>query len=164
MDGEGFSGVDGRTTIFDYWCVDSLRKGYYSRKEMSKEEKALEKVYSQVLNIAVSEKAVTDGVFYDLMYANQQSEAYNASKIYSFFRKEKKEAMLVVVNFSEEKQEAMLTIPAHAFEFLGIVEGEKKAVNLLSGKETVLSLSSSAPTAVSVPPLSALILKFAEKK
>ena len=68
------------------------------------------------------------------------------------------------MNFSEEKQEAMLTIPAHAFEFLGIVEGEKKAVNLLSGKETVLSLSSSAPTAVSVPPLSALILKFAEKK
>ena len=164
MDGEGFSGVDGRTTIFDYWCVDSLRRGYYSRKEMTKEEKALEKVYSQVLNIAVSEKAVTDGVFYDLMYANPQSEAYNASKLYSFFRKEKKEAMLVVVNFSEEKQEAMLNVPAHAFEYLGIAEGEKKAVNLLSGKETVLSLSSSAPTAVSVPPLSAIILKFAEKK
>ena len=38
MDSEGFSGVDGRTTIFDYWCVDTLRRGYFSRKELTKEE------------------------------------------------------------------------------------------------------------------------------
>ena len=26
MDTEGFSGRDGRTTIFDYWSVDSIRR------------------------------------------------------------------------------------------------------------------------------------------
>ena len=26
MDQEGFSGVDGRTSIFDYWSVDTLRR------------------------------------------------------------------------------------------------------------------------------------------
>lgn len=26
MDSEGFSGRDGRTTIFDYWSVDTIRR------------------------------------------------------------------------------------------------------------------------------------------
>ena len=26
MDSEGFSGRDGRTTIFDYWSVDTVRR------------------------------------------------------------------------------------------------------------------------------------------
>ncbi|MFQ9996448.1 MAG: alpha-amylase family protein, partial [Hoylesella buccalis] len=29
MDAEGFSGLDGRTTIFDYWAVKSVVEGYY---------------------------------------------------------------------------------------------------------------------------------------
>ena len=41
MDAEGFSGRDGRTTIFDYWSLDSLIHGYYDRRHMPKEEKAL---------------------------------------------------------------------------------------------------------------------------
>ena len=40
MDKEGFSGVDGRTTIFDYWCVDTIRRGFYHRRKLTADEKS----------------------------------------------------------------------------------------------------------------------------
>ena len=70
MDTEGFSGKDGRTTIFDYWCVDTIRRGYYSRRELSKGERQIEKTHSQILNLATSDELFRSGSFYDLMYAN----------------------------------------------------------------------------------------------
>lgn len=42
MDREGFSGVDGRSTIFDYWCTDSVFKGFFSRSELTLEQLYLE--------------------------------------------------------------------------------------------------------------------------
>ena len=43
MDEEGFSGRDGRTTIFDYWTVDTIRRwrngGKFDGKQLTKEEK-----------------------------------------------------------------------------------------------------------------------------
>lgn len=63
MDEEGFSGRDGRTTIFDYWTVLAINHGYFNRRKLTKEEKALEQVYSKILNIALTESAVTDGLF-----------------------------------------------------------------------------------------------------
>ena len=71
MDEEGFSGRDGRTTIFDYWSVDSLIHGYSSRRQLTKEEKSIEATYKKVLNIATSENAVTGGKSIDLIYGNQ---------------------------------------------------------------------------------------------
>ena len=59
MDEEGFSGRDGRTTIFDYWTVSTINRGYFNRRNMKKDEKELEKVYSTILNIACKEKAVS---------------------------------------------------------------------------------------------------------
>ena len=82
MDVEGFSGRDGRTTIFDYWTVPALYKGYVDRRKLSKDEKALEKMYARILRIANTENAVNDGLFFDLMYANQQNagfDTYNSS-------------------------------------------------------------------------------------
>ena len=67
---EGFSGLDGRTTIFDYWSVESLRKGYYDRKKLSVGQKELENAYSVVLKLANNEAAIREGDFYDLMYVN----------------------------------------------------------------------------------------------
>ena len=67
MDKEGFSGRDGRTTIFDYWCVDTLRRGYFNRRLLHKDEKMLEAAYKQILTLTNSERAVSEGQFYDLM-------------------------------------------------------------------------------------------------
>lgn len=174
MDAEGFSGCDGRTTIFDYWCVDTLRKGYYARKELTKEEKALEKIHSQVLNIAISETAVTDGLFYDLMYVNPSSDCFNAERHYAFLRSNVKEVktrgrgknklqgevLLIVANFSDEPSSLSVNIPQHAFDFLNIPQGDFKATDLLTGKQQPLSLSAAAPAKFAVPAQSGTILKI----
>ena len=86
MDKEGFSGLDGRTTIFDYWTVPTLYNGYVNRRKLSEDEKALEKTYSLLLNMANNEKAVSNGLFFDLMYANQDGNLFNQSKQSAFLR------------------------------------------------------------------------------
>lgn len=160
MDAEGFSGCDGRTTIFDYWCVDTIRKGYYARKEMTKEEKSIEKQHIQILNIASTEKAVTDGLFYDLMYVNPWSDDFHADRLYAFIRKSGNDALLIVANFSDEAQDIKLNIPAHAFEYLKMKETDVEATELLTNKKQKLTLSASAPASFKVPALSGVIYKF----
>ena len=45
MDSEGFSGRDGRTTIFDYWSVDTIRRwrngGKFDGKMLTEDQKHL---------------------------------------------------------------------------------------------------------------------------
>ena len=74
MDEEGFSGRDGRTTIFDYWAVDTVRrwrnKGRFDDKQLTAEECSLRDFYSKVLTLCNEVTALREGDFYDLMYVN----------------------------------------------------------------------------------------------
>lgn len=160
MDEEGFSGKDGRTTIFDYWCVDTIRRGYYDRRKLTKEEKALEAMHSKVLNIATSERAVSEGQFYDLMYVNPLSADFNPQYQYAFLRSTGEETLLVVANFSGEAADIKVNIPQHAFDFLNVREGEYVANELLSGKEVNIALSATEAVPVSVPALSGIVIKI----
>ena len=137
MDKEGFSGLDGRTTIFDYWTVLSLYNGYVSRRCLSSDERNLEKTYSKVLNIAITEKAVSNGLFFDLMYANNCRHGFNPDKHYAFLRKCDHEVLLVVANFSDIDTECEVLIPAHAFEYLGLPEKTVHAKDLLSDEKSL---------------------------
>lgn len=160
MDSEGFSGEDGRTTIFDYWCVDTLRRGYFSRRELTKDEKALEKIHSQILNIASSERAVTDGMFYDLMYANPASDKFDANRMYAFLRKHEDETLLVIANFSDTPQKASVCIPRHAIDFLELAEGRHTAAELLTGKAQEIVVSADEPLQTLVPALSGVVIRW----
>ena len=113
MDQEGFSGHDGRTTIFDYWALIP-------------QSSTLTALYAKVLNIARTEKAVTDGQMFDVMYVNRQYE-----RQYAFLRKAGKEMLLVVANFDDQTVNMQLTVPDHAFSFLEIREKVYKAEDLL---------------------------------
>ena len=124
---EGFSGLDGRTTIFDYWSVESLRKGYYDRKKLSVGQKELENAYSVVLNLANNEAAIREGDFYDLMYVNESV----GDDVFAFLRKKDKELILVVANFSDRMDMFNIVIPSHAFDWLGIPEDEYNAEELI---------------------------------
>lgn len=161
MDKEGFSGLDGRTTIFDYWTVPTLYNGYVNRRKLSEDEKALEKTYSLLLNMANNEKAVSNGLFFDLMYANQDGNLFNQSKQYAFLRKYANEVLLVVVNFSQEETECSVCLPHHAFEYLGIPEKTVTASDLLSkGDTTSFELKAGSVIKMSVPWYGGKIYKF----
>ncbi len=153
MDKEGFSGIDGRTTIFDYWSVGTLMRS--AGRKLKKEEKALKDVYDKILNIARQEKSVCEGSFFDLMYVNGQSQ-----RQYAFLRHAANEVLLVVVNFDEIPVVMDVMIPTHAFDFLGLEEKEVSATDLLTGDKLNLSLKRDEAVTLSLPPLGANILKF----
>ena len=153
MDEEGFSGKDGRTTIFDYWCVDTLARA--ELQKLTKEEKALKAMYDKVLNIARSEKSVAEGASFDLMYVNQQYQHQ-----YAFLRKSDTEVLLVVANFEEQSADMDVTIPAHAFDYLQIKEKNTIATDLLSGKKKRIVLRRDETVSMQLPPLGAVVLKF----
>lgn len=133
MDKEGFSGCDGRSTIFDYWTVDAVYRGYFERAALTESAQQLESVYSQILNLARKEKAFREGEMFDLMYANGENGDFNPHRQFAFLRKKDDELILVVANFSAEKASLRVVIPSHAFDFFGIEEGMRTGEELLSG-------------------------------
>ncbi len=153
MDEEGFSGCDGRTTIFDYWSVDTLVRA--AEGKLTENEQALAQVYHKVLNIAQKEKAITDGKMFDLMYANQQ---YGAQ--YAFMRGSDKNLLLVVVNFEDVAVRMPVTIPSHAFDYLNIQEKAYTATDLLTDAKQEVTLQRDASVLVELPARGAVVLKL----
>ena len=162
MDEEGFSGRDGRTTIFDYWSVDSLIHGYSSRRQLTKEEKSIEATYKKVLNIATSENAVTEGKFFDLMYVNPTSADFNADRQYVFLRSNEDDLMIVLANFSDENSDCKINIPQHAFNYLNLKQGIMEGTDLLNGENIAITLSDTDPLKLSVEAWSGRVIKISK--
>ena len=156
MDREGFSGWDGRTSIFDYWSVDSIRHGYFDLAKKTPEERQLMAAYRQVMRIAGREKAVTDGAMFDLMYVN----THFAEEQFAFIRKVGREMLLVAVNFSDLSVCREVTIPAHAFDFLNIPAGTFTATELLTGVAKDFTLTPDGSIPVDIPDYGGVIYKF----
>ena len=133
MDREGFSGNDGRTTIFDYWSVDTLCRA--AQKKLTADEESLFDIHQKTMLLARQEKAVTDGVFFDLMYVNGHLE-----RQYAFLRYAQGELLLVVVNFEDRDVVTDVNIPAHAFDYLDIKEKVVISTDLLSKERLAMSL------------------------
>ena len=165
MDSEGFSGRDGRTTIFDYWSVDTIRRwrngGKFDGKMMTDNQKHLYAIYQRILTLCNEEKAISQGDFFDLMYANVNGWRFNEHKQYTFLRKSGRELLLFVVNFDHISADLAINIPSHAFDFLQIPQMEQyRTVDLLTGKEENISLLPYKATEISVEGYSGKILKI----
>lgn len=163
MDAEGFSGRDGRTTIFDYWCVDTIRRGYFDRRHLTQDEMHLQLKYQQILHIANREAAVREGEFFDLMYVNPQTWKFNPRHEYAFLRKFEDEVLLVVANFGPDRINTSVNIPAHAFDFLGLPEKEVRAIDLLTGQEMNIELKKDGAVDMDLRPYTGRIYKFSTK-
>ena len=165
MDEEGFSGRDGRTTIFDYWTVDTIRRwrsgGKYDGKLLTQAEKKLQSFYSTLLNLCNKEKAVREGEFFDLTYANLEGVVFNEHRQYAFFRKAGKELLFIVVNFDEKPAAPCVKIPTHAFDYLGIpFKDAYKAKDLLTGNTETLVMAPDQCTQILIEGFGAKILKI----
>lgn len=163
MDTEGFSGRDGRTTIFDYWCVDTIRRGYFDRRHLTQDEMHLQLKYQQILHIANREAAVREGEFFDLMYVNPQTWKFNPRHEFAFLRKFEDEVLLVVVNFGGDRVNTSVNIPAHAFDYLGLPEKEVRAIDLLTGEEMNIDLKKDGAVDIDLRPYTGRIYKFSIK-
>lgn len=166
MDAEGFSGLDGRTTIFDYWAVKSLQdwsdKGKFDGKLLSDEQQALRALYQKLLNLSLTEPAIAKGKMYDLQYANFNNPTYNTEKHVAFFRQYKDDIILIVVNFDHSPGEISVHIPQEAFEYLALDASSKITWQDLMDESYQLFLNSFANNQVeiSVPAHTGRILKL----
>lgn len=160
MDAEGFSGRDGRTTIFDYWSVDSVNKAYFRPSKLPRDQWQLMQDYCTLLRLANHEKAVRKGQTFDLMYVNNMSWQFNPNAQYAFLRKQDKDLLLVVANFSSSPVGVGVMIPDHAFKFLGLPEKKTYGVNLLTGVRQPVVLKANDVVDVSLPANGAVVLKI----
>ncbi|WP_462319234.1 alpha-amylase family protein [Marinilabilia sp.] len=124
MEAEGFSGSDGRTSIYDYWSlplIQSWEKGIEGGKtELPEDVKELRAFYSEILNLAQSEPAIRQGKFYDLMWSNIRNPRFNCSSIYAYLRYTVGQLLLIVANFADKDLEYRLQVPSHFFEMAGL--------------------------------------------
>ena len=153
MDKEGFSGCDGRTTIFDYWSVDTMVRA--ANRKYTIREKYIYDMYRKVMTLAQKEKAITQGEMFDLMYANGHLQ-----RQYAFIRKHGGEAILVIANFADQATTVNVNIPAHAFDYLGLSEKNSQVTDLLTDAKFRLHFKRDEAVVVEVPQNGAAILKF----
>lgn len=165
MDCEGFSGRDGRTTIFDYWSIDSIRRwsnhGRFNGHLLSNKEKELHRFYRQLLTLCNSEAAISKGTFFDLMYVNQGGWLMDEHKQYAFLRKYGNEILLVVVNFSDMPVHVGVNVPQHAFDCLQMPSmADCEAKDLLDAKSCRISFMPTKAIALDLPANGGRILKI----
>jgi glycosidase len=116
---EGFSGDDGRTTMFDFWAVEEMQnwiKGDFSTKKLSAQEKEIYTFYKKILTWVSKDEVIKTGSFHDLQYLNQNAE-YKPASTYSFLRYTKNKIYLLVFNFDKTNTlNAPIQLPASVFE------------------------------------------------
>ena len=165
MDEEGFSGKDGRTSIFDYWSMDSVRRwannGRFDGKLLSDEQCLLRDYYKKILHIAGNEKAILKGSFYGLAYCNKDNRYFPAEQMMAYLRKYENELILVFINFDNKEHHFRINLPKEAFDFLKIPDNTvSKAKELISGKESICALTYTCPFQESIAPHMVKLLKF----
>lgn len=153
MDKEGFSGLDGRTTIFDYWSIDTLCRATWNT--LNEDEKKLYELHQKVLRIANKEQSICNGAFFDLMYANNHLD-----RQYVFIRRYESELLLIAVNFDTRDVCIGVNIPEHAFNFLNMEEAKVQATDLLTSKKKTYELKKDSPIAIQLGASGAVVMKM----
>ena len=157
MDEEGFSGRNGRTTIYDYWSMESMRALHHPVL-LSEEQQELRERYRRLLEVA-RYPVFHHGLFFDLMYA--VSDRLDPCKQYAFLRYRPGRLALVVANFADHSVDLALPIPEHAFETLRCPQGKScRQLDLGTGEEVVVTLESDRPYRIKVRPHDYSVLLF----
>lgn len=120
---EGFSGEDGRTTIFDYWGVPEHQKWMNNRKfdggMLSVSQKELRSFYQRLLSFTLENEAIVRGKLLDLQPLNKNNTSNSYEKIYPYLRFTDKEKLLIITNFNDYPlNKISLNIPQAALKAL----------------------------------------------
>lgn len=158
---EGFSGADGRTSIFDYYSVPEhqkwLNNGAYDGGQLSESQRVLRFFYSRLLNTVKRSPAICEGKFYELMMANEHSQGFN-QQLYLYLRYTNNQRILVAVNFNRQNQPIRIKIPDELLNELTI-SGEITFTDLLSdSKFTAANIKEGLP--ITLPAMGGVMLEF----
>lgn len=139
MDAEGFSGRDGRTTIFDYWSLDSLQRlerGGWGDSYLSPDEAALLAGYRFLGRVAQHPLVLTGG-YYGLPVRSLGGQGL------AFVRYAEGRLLLCLLSLGAEVDKLQVSLPEDFLAAAGISEGAAyRAVDLAEGGTQLLSLTS----------------------
>lgn len=160
---EGFSGEDGRTTMFDYWGVPEHQKwvngGMYDGGLLSDEQRQLRQFYGDILTLARDNKAIVSGEYADLT-AHNINAGNISGNIATFARFEGEEKLVIVANFSNQTEHIKIQIPGTVAEAMGLQTDAKYVGRDLLRSGFDIGLDSSFTFEADVPAYNAFIFKI----
>ncbi|MHA8089327.1 alpha-amylase family glycosyl hydrolase [Aquirufa antheringensis] len=119
---EGFNEADDRTTMFDFYRVDThqrwLNGGKFDGGKLTAAEKEIDSFYNELLAWINSSEVIQKGKFFDLQYA--QNTAYPKDKVYAYLRYTDKGRNLIICNFDSVNHDFNIEIPTLAMDMMGI--------------------------------------------
>lgn len=158
---EGFSGNDGRTSIFDYWGVPEHQKwlngGQMDGGELSDDQKKLRDFYSRLLNLVRNNEALKSGEFWELMLANEHQQGFD-QHLYLFLRYTDKQRILVITNFNRDERKLQVKLSDDLLAKLNL-SGSKEFTDLLSGTKYYTS-DINMGLDLTLPAISGMLLSF----
>ncbi len=107
MQREGYSGLDGRTSIYDYCSLSKEKDSWlYGR-------------YREMLALA-ADPLFAAGKTFDLMYRNPAGDHFDSRRQFAFMRGHGGRGALVAANFAPNPVDITLEIPSEAWDYLGV--------------------------------------------
>jgi glycosidase len=110
----GFSGDDGRTTLFDYWGVPEHQKwvngGKFDGGLLSDDQKKLRAFYSTILNLASTNSTLAVGEYIDLTAFNIDAGNFGED-VHAFIRATSAQQLVIVSNFGDKANDIKVAIP-----------------------------------------------------
>ena len=163
IDIEGFSGDDGRTTIFDYWGVPEHQKwmnyGKFDGELLKMEEKQLRDFYSELLRVSATSAPIVDGDYIDLTDFN--IKAGNISdRVVAYLRYTDNERLLVVSSFDTKIQVARITIPKDIASRIDLTNGRTYVGRDLLGSGIDIGFDADYTCSFDLLPHAGLIFKI----
>jgi glycosidase len=159
---EGYNEADDRSSMFDFWRVETHQRwmngGKFDGGLLTSSEKEIDQFYQQLFKKVHSSEAIQQGAFFDLQYA--QDVTYDAKHLYSYLRYTAEEKLLIVTNFdAKQGHDINLQIPALALDMMQV-----KSFKLTKNTYFTPPSTSDAPrlteNKIYIPANSALILNL----
>lgn len=155
MQAEGFSGSDGRTSIFDYWSLPKLQRleaGGWTTKKLEPAEAQLVEDYRYLGRVAHL-PIVSGGKYYGLQAESPSGRAL------SFVRYQQDELLLTIVNYADSEEDVVLPLGAEFFASTGLPSGRAwDVIDERTGQRSLANLVPYAPLVYRVPGEGSLVL------
>lgn len=159
MESEGFSGLDGRTSIFDYCSIPAVR-------EVTQEGLMLRSLYSQLLTLARTESAFSQGYTFDLTYCNPQHSAtkfiFARRPRKTFYNPSPEDSLIIIcADFSfasqDEPRQIDVVLPDALFSLWNIPQGAEYKVQELLPAPAAASAVAPAVAPVVAPAVTSAV-------
>jgi glycosidase len=159
---EGYNEADDRSSMFDFWRVETHQRwmngGKFDGGQLTGDEKLIDAFYKDLFKRISTSEAISKGAFFDLQYA--QLDSYPSKKVYAFLRYTGKDRLLIISNFDANHVQTFdIQIPQLAKDMMGIKDVKLQLQHAYIPPHTSEKAHVKGNT-ISIPANSALFIKL----